>query len=155
CARHRRNDFPHRGYVLVATSDTRETLKRDDRARFFAWVRDIARGRPLVFTLHPNETRERSTGEITARFPDALVYANGTINHMIAKCSALVTQYSSVVYLGVALGKECYSYFDLPTLERFVPLQNGGTSGRAIAGVCERVMADPAARGAVAGRRGA
>ena len=32
CARYLDNDFPHRGFVLVCTSDARETFKPDDRA---------------------------------------------------------------------------------------------------------------------------
>lgn len=146
CARHLRNDFPHRDYVMVATSDARETLKRDRRARFLAEVERIAAGRPLLFKLHPNENVERSTAEIRARFPNALVYADGDTNHMIANCRVLITQYSSVVYVGLALGKECHSYFDLAQLRRLVPVQNGGTSARAIAGVCEAVLEQPAAR---------
>jgi hypothetical protein len=141
CGRHLVNEFPHRGYVLVATSDTRETLKRDDRAQFLSWVAEIAGGRRIVFKLHPNENRERSTVEIAARFPDALVFADGNTNHMIANCDALVTQYSSVVYTGLALGKECYSYFDIDRLRRLVPMQNGGTSARHIARVCESLLA--------------
>jgi hypothetical protein len=140
CASFLRNDFPHRGYVLVATSDTRETFKRDDRRRFFSWVEGIARGRPLLFKLHPNENAARSTSEIQSRFSDALVLASGNTNHMIANCEALVTQYSSVVYVGLALGKECHSYFDLAELKRLLPWQNGGSSGRNIASVCASML---------------
>jgi hypothetical protein len=32
---------------------------------------------------------------------------------MIANCSTLITQYSTVVYTGIALGKEVHSYFDV------------------------------------------
>jgi hypothetical protein len=139
------NDFPLRGYILVATSDTRETFKRDNRRRFLRWVGEIAQGRPLVFKLHPNENVPRSTGEILGRFPRALVLAEGNTNYMIANCDVLITQYSSVVYVGLALGKECHSHFPLEQLRRLVPLQNGGTSGRRIAGVCERLLeAEPA-----------
>ena len=140
CARHLRNDFPHRGYVLVATSDTRETFKRDDRARFFRSVERIARGRPLVFKLHPNEHHARSEAEILARFPDALVFARGDTNAMIANCDVLVTQYSTVIYVGLALGKECHSYFDLAELRRLMPVQNGGRSAANIARVCAGLL---------------
>ena len=44
CARHLVNEFPHRGYVLVATSDTRETLKRNDRPQFLSWVAETRPG---------------------------------------------------------------------------------------------------------------
>jgi len=141
CRAFLRNDFPHRGYVLVATSDTRETFKRDNRARFLAHVEAIAAGRPLLFKLHPNENVARSMIEIRDRFPDAQVFASGNTNHMIANCDVLITQYSSVVYVGLALGKECHSYFDLARLKALMPMQNGGTSARRIARVCERQLA--------------
>jgi hypothetical protein len=141
CRAYQRNDFPHRGYVLAATSDTRETFKRDNRGRFLARVAEIAAGRPLIFKLHPNENVARSTAEIRARFPDALIFADGNTNHMIANCDVLVTQYSSVVYVGLALGKECHSYFDLDRLRRLAPVQNGGASARNIARVCEELAA--------------
>jgi hypothetical protein len=135
------NPFPHRHYVLVATSDTRETFKRDDRRRFLARVRQIAAGRPVIFKLHPNENARRSTREIRRALPDAQVFADGNTNHMIANCDVLITQYSSVVYVGLALGKECHSYFDMAQLTRLMPLQNGGTSGPRIAQVCDWVLA--------------
>ena len=141
CQAFRDNDFPHRGYVLVATSDTRETFKRDDRRRFLDRVGRIAAGRPLVFKLHPNENVLRSTREIRRRFPAALVLERGNTNHMIANCDVLITQYSSVVYVGLALGKECHSYFPLETLRRLAPIQNGGTSAACIADVCREVVA--------------
>jgi len=145
CERFVENDFPHRGYVLVATSDARETLKGDDRRRFLTRVREIAGDRPLIFKLHPNENVKRSTGEIRALFPNAPVFAQGNTNHMIANCDVLITQYSTVVYVGLALGKECHSYFDLAQLRRLMPLQNGGTSARQIAQVCEGVLNGEAA----------
>jgi len=146
CEAYRNNDFPHRGYVLVATSDTRETFKWDVRRRFFERVAFIAAGRPLIFKLHPNEHHARATAEITARFPTARVFTSGNINHMIANCDVLVTQYSTVVYVGLALGKECHSYFPLANLRRLAPLQNGGTSAANIATVCRQVLRGVARR---------
>src|SRR5215471_925979 len=140
CRRFLENDFPHKGYVLVATSDTRETFKRDHRPRLLRRVREIAGRRPVIFKLHPNENVERSTAEIRTWFPDAPVFSSGNTNHMIANCDVLITQYSTVVYVGLALGKECHSYFDLAQLERLLPLQNGGTSARNVAGVCEELL---------------
>jgi hypothetical protein len=135
------NDFPHRGYVLVATSDSRETLKRDDRPAFLARVREIAAGREVIFKLHPNERPERSIPEIQAAFPGALVIHQGRIEPMIANCDVLITQWSTVVYVGLALGKECHSAFDLEELRALTPVQNGGDSARRIAAVCEAVLA--------------
>src|SRR5262249_42924138 len=136
CASFLTNDFPYKGYVLVATSDTRETFKRDDRRAFLARCNEIAAGRPMIFKLHPNENWERSEREIHALCPGALVFRQGKTEHMIANCDVLITQYSTVVYIGLALGKECHSHFDRAMLERLVPLQNGGASAASIARVC-------------------
>src|SRR5690606_5760422 len=115
--------FPHSGYVLVATSDARETLKVDRRRRFLRHAAAIAAGRPMIFKLHPNENAARATREIHAIVPSALVIAEGDITPMIANCDVLVTQYSTVVYTGMALGKEVHSYFDEDLLHRLMPLQ--------------------------------
>lgn len=146
CQAYLANDLPLRDYVLVATSDTRETFKRDDRQQFFDWVQAIARGRPLVFKLHPNENVFRSSAEIRERFPAAKIIANGPTGQLIANCQALVTQYSSVVYIGLALGKECHSYFDPEQLRRLLPLQNGGASAANIAQVCDELLGTRAPR---------
>ncbi len=135
------NSFPHRGYVLVATSDMRETFKYDNRKRFIRHALQIAAGRPLIFKLHPNENVERATREIRDLAPQALIYEDGNINHMIANCEVLITQYSSVAYIGLALGKEVHSYFDIEELRRLLPIQNGGTSAWNIAQVCRAVLA--------------
>jgi hypothetical protein len=145
-ARFYHNHFPYRHYVLVATSDTRETFKRDDRRRFIGRALEIAAGRPLIFKLHPNENVARSTQEILELAPRALVLAEGHAGEMIANCDALITQYSSVAFIGLALGKEVHSYFDVEELKRLLPIQNGGSSNRHIAAVCRRVLeAAPAA----------
>jgi hypothetical protein len=148
CRRYHDNDFPHRGYALVCTSDARETLKPDDRRRFVEWAASHAGGRPLIFKLHPNENVARATEEIQRWMPGALVYATGSAEEMIANCDVLVTQYSSTVFVGLALGKEVHSYFDLATLRRLVPIQNG-RAAELIAAVCrERIEALDAARAA-------
>jgi hypothetical protein len=134
------NDFPFKHYVLVATSDARETFKFDNRKKFIRRALEIANGRPIIFKLHPNEKVERATTEINALAPDALVFADGDTNHMVANCDVLITQYSSVVYIGLALGKEVYSYFDLEMLKQLVPIQNGGSSGKNIAQVCHNIL---------------
>ncbi|MBK9053244.1 MAG: hypothetical protein IPL78_20775 [Chloroflexi bacterium] len=135
-ARLRQNDFPFHDYVLVATSDARETGKRDNRQKFIRHCLDIAGRRQIIFKLHPNEKRDRAIREIRAQAPDALVFTDGAVDPMIANCSALITQYSTVVYTGIALGKEVHSYFDVSLLRRLAPIQNGGTSGRHIAAAC-------------------
>ncbi|MCB9076605.1 MAG: hypothetical protein H6631_03375 [Anaerolineaceae bacterium] len=139
-AQFKQNDFPYKKFVLVATSDARETFKFDNRKKFIRRCLRIADDRPLIFKLHPNENVKRATREIKALAPQALVFANGSIEPMIANCDVLITQYSTVVYLGLALGKEVHSYFDIETLKKMTPIQNGGASGRNIAAVCRRVL---------------
>jgi hypothetical protein len=145
CRRFLRNDFPHRGYVLVCTSDARETLKRDDRPAFLRRCVEIAAGRPLLFKLHPNETADRATREIRALAPGALVFTTGSAEEMIANCDTLITQYSSTVFVGLALGKECHSSWDLSELRRLMPIQNG-CAARNVADVCRQVLAQAPAR---------
>jgi len=136
-AKLRDNDFPHRGYVLVATSDLRETYTPDNRRRFIARCTRIAAGRPLIFKLHPNEKTARAVAEIKQYAPPGtLIYTEGNTDHMIANCAELITQYSTVVYVGLALGKPVHSYFDVEDLKRKQPWQNGGTSARRIAAIC-------------------
>jgi hypothetical protein len=139
CHRFLRNDFPHHKYVLVCTSDVRETFRFDARKRFLKRAVDIASGRPLLFKLHPNENRERATREIRAVAPDALIFAEGPTDQMIANCDVLITQFSSVVFVGLALGKEVYSNHPRQLLERLLPLQNG-CAARNIAHVVRQLL---------------
>jgi hypothetical protein len=133
----RHNDFPHRDYVLVATSDLRETYSPEDRPKFIRQCARIAAGRPMIFKVHPNEKLPRAVDEIKQHAPPGtLVYTEGNTDHMIANCAELITQYSTVVYVGLALGKPVHSYFDVADLKRKQPWQNGGTSSRRIAAVC-------------------
>ena len=136
----RHNDFPHRNYVLVATSDARETYKFDNRKKFLRRAVEIAAGRPMIFKLHPNEKFDRARREIREVVGDVPIYTDGNIDHMIANCDALICQYSTVVYVGLALGKEVHSYFDLEMLKRLMPMQNGGASGGNIAQVCRHIL---------------
>ncbi|MGE3799412.1 MAG: hypothetical protein AB7H80_00165 [Candidatus Kapaibacterium sp.] len=142
CRQYLQNNFPHTGYVLVATSDMRETLKWENRKRFIKNCLALADGKKLIFKLHPNENFERATREISRWAPDALVYPTGDINHMIANCDVLVTRYSSVVYVGLALEKRVYSDFDLDQLADMTPIQNDANSARLIAEVGRRYIAD-------------
>jgi hypothetical protein len=131
------NDFPYNDYVLVATSDIRETMRSDDRIKFIKQTVEIANGRPLIFKLHPNEKRERATVEIKKHTPsDTLIFTHGNTNHMVANCDELITQYSTVVYVGIALGKKVHSYFDVDELNRLMPIQNNGESAKNIADIC-------------------
>ena len=60
-------------------------------------------------------------------------FTDGNINHMIANCDVLITKYSTVVYIGIALGKEVHSYFDINLLKDLTPIQNEGKSAELIA----------------------
>jgi len=140
CRKYLDNDFPHRGYVLVCTSDLRETLRHEDRAKFLAECVEIAAGRDLIFKLHPNELLARATREIRAVAPDALIFQEGCAEEMIANCDELVCQYSSVVYVGLALGKPVRSAFGLAELQRLLPLQNGRAAEN-IGDVCRELLA--------------
>ena len=134
------NDFPHREFVLVATSDIRETFNKDDRPAFIRECLRIANGRQLIFKLHPNEKKERAVAEIRESAPSALIYTEGNTEHMIANCEELITQYSTVVYIGIALGKKVHSYFDVEALQKLAPIQNGGISAGLIADICRRYV---------------
>jgi hypothetical protein len=144
CQKFLQNDFPHRGYVLVCTSDARETLKLDARKRFLRHAIRLAAGRPIIFKLHPNENAARATREIRALAPEARVWASGPTEQMIANCDALITQFSSVVFVGLALGKEVHSYHPLEVLRRLMPLQNG-CAAKNIASVIRELLSDGAA----------
>ncbi len=127
--------------MLVATSDARETYKYENRKKFIKHAKSIADGRQLIFKLHPNENVERATAEINRYAPGALIYSKGNTSHMIANCETLITRYSSVVYVGLALGKQVYSEFELSELQKLVPIQNNGASAEAIAEVGKNLMA--------------
>ena len=135
--RMRYNDLPHHGYVLVATSDLRETFTPENRPRFIRECARIANGRPLAFKLHPNEELPRAVNEIKQHAPPGtLIFTEGNTDHLITNCVELITQYSTVVYVGLALGKPVHSYFDVNDLRRKLPWQNGGTSAQRIAAIC-------------------
>jgi hypothetical protein len=131
------NDFPYHNYIMVATTAMRETYRFENRPAFIKSAVKIADGRQLLFKLHPNERFDRAEAEIRKCAPaDTLIYHNGNTSHMIANCSELITQYSTVVYTGIVLGKKVHSYFDVEELKRMAPLQNGGISAKNIAQIC-------------------
>jgi len=140
CKQYLNNDFPHKNYVLVCTSDTRETYKYENRKKFIKKAIEIAKGRQLIFKLHPNELVDRAVEEIQMYAPCALVFSEGKTEEMIANCDVLVSRFSSVVYVGLALHKEVYSEFDIEELKRLLPIQNDGTSSLNIARVAEELI---------------
>ncbi len=139
CARFLHNDFPHRHFVLACTSDSRETWAYENRKAFIRKTVEIAAGRPLIFKLHPNEDVARATREINRYAPGALVYSRGSAEEMIANCDVLVTRYSSTAYVGIALGKEVHSAFDIQQLRRLLPLQNNSAASDS-ANVCRLLL---------------
>jgi hypothetical protein len=139
CARYARNAIPAHGYVLVCTSDARETWKLDNRKRFIRRAVALAAGRPLMFKLHPNEDRARATAEIARWAPAATVYTSGSAEEMVANCAVLICQYSTLAFVGLALGKEVHSYWRIDELRRLLPLQGGGAARR-IAQVCRALL---------------
>jgi hypothetical protein len=139
CGRYRANNFPHRHYVLVCTSPLREVFRGEDREAFIRQAVAIAGGRPLIFKLHPNENVKRATREISRYAPGAMVFTTGSAEEMIANCDVLVTRYSSTAFVGLALGKETRSDFDMDELRRLTPVQNGSAALN-IANVCRQLL---------------
>jgi hypothetical protein len=138
---YKNNDFPHRDYVMVATSDIRECFGKDDRFGFLEDCVKIAAGRKMLFKLHPNEQVQRAVSEIKAVAPkDCLIYTDGNANHMVANCEELITQFSTLSYVGLVLDKKVHSYFDVEELRRLTPVQNGGTSAKNVATLCRGFM---------------
>src|SRR5215813_13777 len=123
-ARFRDNDFPHRGYVLVCTSDGRETMMKVDRPALLKRSVQLAAGRQLIFKLHPIENVERATREILAIAPTALVFADGNAEEMVANCDVLITEHSSLTFCGLALGKEVHTNLPLEQVAALLPVQN-------------------------------
>src|SRR5262245_6688177 len=132
---YRHNRFPQRDFVLVCTSNARETFKYDNRMQFLRRALDIAAGRPIIFKLHPAEQHDRAIREIRSVAPEAVILSDGNTEQMIANCAALVAQHSTVAFTAAALGKEVHSYIAPERLRRVLPIQNGGTSAGNIADV--------------------
>jgi hypothetical protein len=139
CKKYLKNDFPHHNYVLVCTSDTRETFGYERRREMILHAVSLANGGQLIFKLHPNEKHERAIREIRALAPEALVYTDGKAEEMIANCHTLVTRYSSTAFVGLALGKIVYSAFDVDELRRLLPVQNA-SGAMNIAEVCRNLL---------------
>jgi hypothetical protein len=129
------------GKVLAATSDGRETFRRDNRRRFIEWALEIADGRPLVFKFHPNERMSRAIAEVQRWAPGARFVTSGRGEELAANCAELVTEWSTLAYVGLALGKPTHSYRDLARHRHMVPLQHGRGAAN-IAAVCREVIAE-------------
>ncbi|NTU53890.1 MAG: glycosyltransferase family 4 protein [Chlorobiaceae bacterium] len=139
CERYLDNDFEHHDYVLVCTSDNRETFVYENRKRNIRKYLDMAAGWPLLFKLHPNENVERATREIERYAPGSMVYAEGKTEEMIANSRMMIAQFSSTIFVGSALNKPVYCGLDPDHLRRLTPLQNHSAAQR-IAAVCRQVI---------------
>lgn len=140
CEEFLKNDFPYKNYTLVCSSDSRETYKFENRKRFILNAVSLSEGKQLIFKLHPNEKVNRATKEINKFAPGSIVLSSGNTNEMIANCDILITHYSTVVYVGMALGKKVYSAFDLNDLKKLMPIQNKGRSAGIIADICIKLL---------------
>jgi hypothetical protein len=136
-------EFEHKNFVLVATSDIRETLKNENRKKLIKDSVKIAGGRKLIFKLHPNENVKKRTAEINKYAPDALVYHAMSIDPLITNCDVLITRFSSTVFPALALGKEVYCDVDIEVIKKLIPNQNNGTSAKNIAEVAKELLMSP------------
>ena len=127
------NDFPHKHYVLAVTSNLRECMEYENRKKFILKAVQIAKGRMIIFKLHPSENAPRAISEINTFAPNALIFQSGNTNHMVANCDVLVTRYSSVLFIGHALGKEVHSKLSISEINKLAPIQNNGSSAKRIA----------------------
>ncbi len=134
----------HDDYILVATSNGRETFKTDRRKQFLSFTRNIANNekKKLIFKLHPNEDAERASREILAIFPGAAIIQKGDIAPLIARSSLMISEYSSVILLALAMNKEVRCECNLEEIKQLLPVQNGGESARKIARICQRIIED-------------
>jgi hypothetical protein len=144
CRQYCSNDFPYKHYALACTSSLRETFQGENRKAFIQKAVALAGGRPMIFKLHPSENVRRAALEIHKHAPGAMVYASGSAEEMIANCDVLITQYSSTAFVGIALGKETHSDFDMDELRRLMPLQNGSAALN-IAKVCRGLLEEKSA----------
>ena len=145
CERFLQNDFPLRDYVLVCSSDIRETLRWENRPAFVRQVVAIAAGRTNRLEAAPErerETRPRRAGR--ARAEGAQVFESGCAEGDDRQLHrpghpVLVDRLRRP---GAGQGGALL----LPNVEelrRLCPQQNGRTSARRIANVCRELLGTP------------
>ena len=139
CRQYAGNTFPHRNYVLACTSALRETFRFENRKAFIRKAVEIAGQRQLFFKLHPSEKVKRATREINTYAPGARVFSTGNAEEMIANCEVLITRFSSTALVGLALGKETHSDFNMEEMRRLTPVQNRSAALN-IANVCRQLL---------------
>jgi hypothetical protein len=139
CAHYLQNDFQHHNYVLVCTSDNRETFIYENRRKNIERYLEMAGEHQLIFKLHPNENAKRAIQEIERYAPDSLVFSEGKTEEMIANSRMLIAQFSSTIFVGSALNKEVHCGLDPDVLRALTPLQNN-SAARMISDVCRQVV---------------
>ncbi len=142
CEKYLHNDFPYHDYVLVCTSDNRETFIYENRVKNIKKYLDIADGRQLIFKLHPNENTERAKREIEQHAPKSLVFSDGNTEEMIANSRMLIAQFSSTIFVASALNKIVHCGLEPEVLKSLTPLQNK-SAAKKIAEVCRQVIESP------------
>ena len=133
-------EFEHKNFVLVATSDVRETTKYENRKKFLLNAKKIAGDKQIIVKLHPNELVKKRTLKVKKYLPEALVYHGVSIDPMIANCDVLITRFSSTIFPALSLGKEVYCNIDIADIKRLFPIQNGGTSAKVIANIARELL---------------
>jgi len=139
CEQYLQNDFQYRDYVLVCTSDNRETFIYENRIKNIRKYLEMAEGSQLMFKLHPNENAERAIREIGQYAPESLVFSEGRTEEMIANSRMLIAQFSSTIFVGSALNKVVHCGLPSDLLKALTPLQNK-SAARNIAEVCRQVI---------------
>ena len=126
------NDFPHRGYVLAATSCLRETLKAEDRAGFIRRCLDLARGRGAPLQAAPERGPGARAARDRARSPGPSSSPTGTPRTWspTRTCWSRGTPRSSHRARPGQGGPCGHRPRDAA---RLLPVQNGGSSARRIA----------------------
>src|SRR5262249_40554951 len=105
-SRYRKTGHWLEGHVLACTSHGRETFRPDDRKAFIQHCVEVAAGRPLVFKFHPNERMKRAVEEVERWAPGARCITEGVGEELAANCAVLLTEWSTLAFVGLALGKE-------------------------------------------------
>ena len=139
CELYLQNNFKHRDYVLVCTSDNRETFIYENRRKNIEKYLQMADNHQLLFKLHPNENVERAMREIERYAPESLVFSEGKTEEMIANSRMLIAQFSSTIFVGSALNKEVHCGLHPDVLKSLTPLQNK-SAAKKIADVCRQVI---------------
>jgi hypothetical protein len=139
CEQYLHNDFGHRDFVLVCTSDNRETFVYENRRKNIEKYLAMADGHQLIFKLHPNENAPRAVREINTWAPGSLVFTEGATEEMIANSRMLIAQFSSTIFVGSALNKTVHCGLHPEELRALTPLQNK-SAARRIADVCRNVI---------------